>query len=92
MQACLLPSQKTRVMAATLRRTTTGRERAWSRTFENRNVILSLRRLELLVAIDNVASRRVAEKIGATFEGVLPAGPHGQGSLEHASYCYALDR
>ena len=27
-------------------------------------------------------SRRVAEKVGGTFEGVLHAGPHGQGELE----------
>ena len=53
---------------------------------------LGLRRLELLVAADNLASRRVAEKVGATFEGILPAGPHGQGELEHASYCFSLDR
>jgi ribosomal-protein-serine acetyltransferase len=53
---------------------------------------LGLQRLELLVAADNLASRRVAEKVGATFEGVLPAGPHGQGELEHTSYCFSLDR
>jgi RimJ/RimL family protein N-acetyltransferase len=53
---------------------------------------LGLRRLELLVAADNLASRRVAEKVGATFEGILPAGPHGQGELEHTSYCFSLDR
>ncbi len=35
-----------------------------------------LRLLELLIAADNLASRRVAEKVGATFEGVVPAGPH----------------
>ena len=53
---------------------------------------LGLQRLELLVAADNLASRRVAEKVGARFEGVLPAGPHGQGELEHTSYCFSLDR
>src|SRR5579859_6526444 len=42
---------------------------------------LGLQRLELLVAADNLASQRVAESVGATFEGVLPAGPHGQGEL-----------
>ena len=52
---------------------------------------LGLRRLELLVAVDNVASRRVAEKVGATFEGVLPAGPHDHGELENASYSFSLD-
>jgi len=53
---------------------------------------LGLRRLELLVAVDNLASRRVAEKVGATFEGILPAGPHGQGELENTSYCFSLGR
>jgi ribosomal-protein-serine acetyltransferase len=53
---------------------------------------LGLRRLELLVAVDNMASRRVAEKVGATFEGVLPAGPHDHGELENASYSFSLDR
>jgi RimJ/RimL family protein N-acetyltransferase len=42
---------------------------------------LSLNRIELLIAVDNAASRRVAEKLGAVHEGtlrkrlVLPAGP-----------------
>lgn len=42
---------------------------------------LSLNRVELLIAVDNTASRRVAEKLGAACEGtlrkrlVLPAGP-----------------
>src|SRR5438552_12213145 len=40
---------------------------------------LGLQRLELLVAVENLASRRVAEKSGARCEGLLPAGPHGQG-------------
>ena len=53
---------------------------------------LGLLRLELLIAVDNLASRRVAEKVGATFEGVVLAGPHGQGELEHTSYCFSLDR
>jgi len=51
---------------------------------------LGLRRLELLIAVDNVASRRVAEKAGATLEGVLPAGPHGDSDLQDNSYCFAL--
>jgi RimJ/RimL family protein N-acetyltransferase len=51
---------------------------------------LGLRRLELLIAVDNPASRRVAEKAGATFEGVLPAGPYEHGELQHASYLLSL--
>ena len=51
---------------------------------------LALHRLELLVAVDNPASRRVAQKVGATFEGVFPAGPHRGGELQHQSYCYTL--
>jgi len=42
---------------------------------------LRLNRIELLVAVDNAASRQVAEKLGAAYEGtlrkrlMLPAGP-----------------
>jgi len=42
---------------------------------------LALKRIELLIAVDNAPSRRVAEKLEAAFEGilrkrlVLPAGP-----------------
>lgn len=42
---------------------------------------LNLQRIELLVAVHNIASRRVAEKLGATLEGTLrrrltlPTGP-----------------
>jgi RimJ/RimL family protein N-acetyltransferase len=53
---------------------------------------LGLQRLELLIAVDNLASRRVAEKVGATFEGVLPAGPHGPGELQNDSHCFSLTR
>ena len=53
---------------------------------------LGLRRLELLIAVENLASRRVAEKVGATLEGVLPAGSHGHGKLQHGSYCFSLTR
>jgi RimJ/RimL family protein N-acetyltransferase len=53
---------------------------------------LGLLRLELLIAVDNPASRRVAEKVGATFEGVLPAGSCGDGELESDSYCFSLTR
>jgi ribosomal-protein-serine acetyltransferase len=53
---------------------------------------LDLLRLELLIAVENLASRRVAEKVGATLEGILPAGPHREGQLQHDSYCYALTR
>jgi ribosomal-protein-serine acetyltransferase len=52
---------------------------------------LGLRRLELFIAVDNVASRRLAEKVGATFEGVLAAGwPLDHGQLQTASYCFSL--
>jgi RimJ/RimL family protein N-acetyltransferase len=51
---------------------------------------LGLRRLELLIATDNLASRRVAEKVGATFEGLLPAGSRREGNLQHQSYCVSL--
>jgi len=53
---------------------------------------LGLLRLELLIAVANPASRRVAEKVGATFEGVLPAGPRGRGELENDSYLFSLTR
>ncbi|MCU0281997.1 MAG: GNAT family N-acetyltransferase [Acidimicrobiia bacterium] len=42
---------------------------------------LGLNRIELLIAVQNTASRRVADKLGASYEGtlrkrlVLPAGP-----------------
>jgi len=42
---------------------------------------LGLHRIELLIAVDNTASLRVAEKLGAAYEGtlrkrlILPAGP-----------------
>ncbi|MBN1321751.1 MAG: GNAT family N-acetyltransferase [Thermoleophilia bacterium] len=50
---------------------------------------LGLERLELEIAVDNAASRRVAEKLGCRFEGVLhrrlvlPAGP-----TDTAMYCW----
>ncbi|MCA1648602.1 MAG: GNAT family N-acetyltransferase [Chloroflexi bacterium] len=51
---------------------------------------LGLRRLELLIAVDNLASRRVAEKVGATNEGILPPGSSDHGDLQQESYCFAL--
>lgn len=48
---------------------------------------LGLRRLELLIATDNFASRRVAEKVGARLEGIRSGG-----DLEHDSYCFVLAR
>jgi RimJ/RimL family protein N-acetyltransferase len=51
---------------------------------------LGLRRLELLIAVDNPASRRVTEKVGARYEGVLPAGPFWHGELQHRSYYFSL--
>jgi ribosomal-protein-serine acetyltransferase len=53
---------------------------------------LGLQRLELVIAVDNLASRRVAEKVGATFEGVLPAGQGQRRYLQHDSYCFSLTR
>ena len=53
---------------------------------------LGLQRLELHIAADNLASRRVAEKAGASFEGGSPASPRGQGERQHASYRYSLTR
>ena len=35
------------------------------------NDVLGLARVEVLAAVDNAASRRVAEKLGARFEGIL---------------------
>lgn len=32
---------------------------------------LGLHRIEIIMAVDNIASRRVAERVGATFEGTL---------------------
>ena len=52
---------------------------------------LGLVRLELLIAVNNLASRRVAEKVGATCEGILTAGPHDRVALEHDSYCFSLN-
>jgi ribosomal-protein-serine acetyltransferase len=49
---------------------------------------LGLRRLELLIAVDNLASRRVAGKVGATFEGMVPADPSDHRELRKESYCY----
>jgi RimJ/RimL family protein N-acetyltransferase len=53
---------------------------------------LGLLRLELLIAVDNQASRRVAEKVDATYEGVLPADMSGQGGLQSKSYRFSLSR
>lgn len=54
---------------------------------------LDLERLELEIAVDNAASRRVADKLGCQFEGilhrrlVLPAGP-----TDTAMYCWLQPR
>ncbi|MBV8087461.1 MAG: GNAT family N-acetyltransferase [Chloroflexi bacterium] len=49
---------------------------------------LDLQRLELIIATDNLASRRVAEEAGAVIEGFRSAG----GRLEHDSCVYVLSR
>jgi RimJ/RimL family protein N-acetyltransferase len=51
---------------------------------------LGLRRLELLIAVDNLASRRVAEKVGATYEGILPVDSRDHGQHQNESYCFSL--
>lgn len=54
---------------------------------------LGLERLELEIAVDNTASRRVADKLGCQFEGILhrrlmlPAGP-----TDTAMYCWLQPR
>jgi RimJ/RimL family protein N-acetyltransferase len=53
---------------------------------------LGLRRLELLIAVDNLASQRVAEKVGATYQGVLSADSSGQRGLHSRSHCFSLSR
>jgi RimJ/RimL family protein N-acetyltransferase len=53
---------------------------------------LALRRLELLIAVDNAASRRVAEKVGATYEGVWLAGVSERRELSMDSHCFVLTR
>jgi RimJ/RimL family protein N-acetyltransferase len=53
---------------------------------------LGLHRLELLIAVDNHASRRVAEKLGAGYEGIWPAGQSDYGDLAMDSHCYVLTR
>lgn len=54
---------------------------------------LDLKRSELLIAVENVPSRRVAEKAGAIEEQVLESGLYrGMVSLVHRSSCFALTR
>jgi RimJ/RimL family protein N-acetyltransferase len=45
---------------------------------------LGFQRLEIVMAVDNVASRRVAERAGATFEGTLRARLCLHGQYHHA--------
>jgi ribosomal-protein-serine acetyltransferase len=53
---------------------------------------LGLRGLELHIAAENLASRRVAEKVGARLEDVLPAGSSGEGRPGHSSFRFSLTR
>lgn len=50
-----------------------------------------LHRLEILASVENTASRRVAEKAGATFEGILPGRLYLQGRM-HDAAMYAFLR
>jgi RimJ/RimL family protein N-acetyltransferase len=52
---------------------------------------LDLYRIEIAMSVENHASRRVAEKAGATFEGFLRQRLHLQGR-QHDARCYALYR
>ena len=52
---------------------------------------LDLIRLDVLVGLENVASRRVAEKIGASFEGVMRHGLYVHGTPMDAAL-YSLIR
>ncbi len=49
-------------------------------------VTLSLRRVELLVAIDNTHSRRVAEAVGAAYEGIRRRGLPSADAQDAAIY------
>jgi len=50
-----------------------------------------LKRLEILVAVENAASRRVAEKLGAVREGILLSRLHLRGVFHDAvSFCVIL--
>jgi len=51
--------------------------------------VLGLRRLEILAMPKNQASRRVAEKLGATFEGILRSRLDFRGEPRDAA-CYSL--
>jgi RimJ/RimL family protein N-acetyltransferase len=51
---------------------------------------LGLNRLELVIDVDNVASIRVAEKVGAAFEGVLRNRVVGNGGAPRPARMYSL--
>jgi ribosomal-protein-serine acetyltransferase len=51
---------------------------------------LGLRRLELHIAVGNLASQRVAEKVGARREGVASSGAFAEHESRSNSYCYSL--
>ena len=50
---------------------------------------LRLRRLEIVIAVGNSASRKVAEKLGATYEGIQRMRIK-VGDLSHDAHMYAL--
>jgi RimJ/RimL family protein N-acetyltransferase len=50
---------------------------------------LGLQRIEIIVAVDNAASLRVAEKVGAVQEGLLRKRIHVHGAV-HDAYLYSL--
>ena len=51
---------------------------------------IGLVRLELVIDVDNAASIRVAEKVGAVFEGVLRNRVMGQGGAPRPASMYSL--
>lgn len=53
---------------------------------------VGLKRVEILVALENAASNRVAQKAGAAYQGIVPLGLHrGLVQLRHESRLYWLE-